>query len=1037
VSCIRNSSREQRLKNFISNCRASTGAIIQISEGEKQKASDSKTNLRKSRFSAQFIAAVLATALAEVALTLLVTSALLQSSHDAEHDFILLKSSAELGAVLESAQFYWDQANRTRLYPNKEDHAVYSQKKSALLCNVENVSSLLSRANITNEVSEKVTKDVSVVDRQVEELYQRKLNGDNTIMKADQWMAKTQGSLRHLIELIANTQSLVIDHPSSFAASRSTASHLIHAALAFNLILALLGFYLIRFFIALPIERLRLRVEHLMEGPETQKVTGAPGQSLLSNELTQLERTFASLAQALSEAGKKRKSFEAIFRTMLWDRVESINNALKVVSLAREQADSVESNDSHRLLSRFKASLKELSLILNSLLALPDERAPYIAVNVRENDVSPVLESSIASVHPLLEIKQVQITENVQHITAFLDPELIQRVITNLLSNAIKFSPKNGTIILEAKDEGASWRLSVKDQGPGIAPSQRKKLFTKFGKLKDTGPQREGTGLGLAICKEIVEAHGGVISCDTGGGGSTFWFSIPKSGRPALTNQTTLTATTNAERQRAQSHTSSSRYFIALLVVSLSAQTILIAFLEIKLHEIEVQDQIFLRQRTRLFSTEKLFGQMIKNRMQVMDGYTAQNEQSMKEAFKHFQSDFALTQKLEKHITAQDEAHNVPDQIKQIVQSEERLANLAQAQSPDEPSDLELIIAYPKAKAALHKLQTACLKLIEVDKQSVSETYNASAWLQRQLSLLLAITLIIDVTVFALAVRYAVILVERVKELTAKAAEFEHGNLPRSTTKESGADDLTWLDARFCTVSAEIDDLNKRRQTQIAAVSHDVRTPINSMMLTLESMKTEAKAGNDRIRNEQYAEIKAILSDIFYKANNFLQLERLENSDISRQKETLAFEEIIEGVIDLTQSKGLISKGRAVYEPVDSENDWIVSGNRELLESMLLQLLLNAARHAGKETPIRLRLHAKKPQFMQLDVISCGTIIEPDAVPQLFERYRDTTINHAAGLGLPLASKIAAVHGGSLELASNYTESVVFRVTMPTAKLQS
>jgi hypothetical protein len=109
------------------------------------------------------------------------------------------------------------------------------------------------------------------------------------------------------------------------------------------------------------------------------------------------------------------------------------------------------------------------------------------------------------------------------------DPWRLRQVMDNLLSNAVKFSPAGGAVRVYAERFGGAWRISVADDGPGIRPEDRARLFQPFTRLsaRPTGGERS-TGLGLAITQRIVEAHGGQIGVDSvPGGGATFWFTLP------------------------------------------------------------------------------------------------------------------------------------------------------------------------------------------------------------------------------------------------------------------------------------------------------------------------------------------------------------------------------------------------------------------------------------------------------------------------------------------------------------------------------
>ncbi|MBE9168231.1 CHASE3 domain-containing protein [Pleurocapsales cyanobacterium LEGE 06147] len=124
--------------------------------------------------------------------------------------------------------------------------------------------------------------------------------------------------------------------------------------------------------------------------------------------------------------------------------------------------------------------------------------------------------------------KQCTITTNISPSlpTVCGDPLEIQRVLQNLLDNAVRVSEPDRPIIIEIVPLDTSRvKVSVRDRGPGIAPSDRERLFHRF--IQGRG-RRGGAGLGLYLCRQIVEAHGGTINVEsTLGEGSVFWFTLP------------------------------------------------------------------------------------------------------------------------------------------------------------------------------------------------------------------------------------------------------------------------------------------------------------------------------------------------------------------------------------------------------------------------------------------------------------------------------------------------------------------------------
>jgi len=110
-----------------------------------------------------------------------------------------------------------------------------------------------------------------------------------------------------------------------------------------------------------------------------------------------------------------------------------------------------------------------------------------------------------------------------------VDRDALAGALLNLLQNAYKYTGVDKRIKLAAREEGRTVALSVTDNGPGISPRDRKRIFERFYRVDNLLTRRtEGSGLGLAIAKRIVEAHGGHISVKSElGKGSCFTLHLP------------------------------------------------------------------------------------------------------------------------------------------------------------------------------------------------------------------------------------------------------------------------------------------------------------------------------------------------------------------------------------------------------------------------------------------------------------------------------------------------------------------------------
>ncbi len=125
--------------------------------------------------------------------------------------------------------------------------------------------------------------------------------------------------------------------------------------------------------------------------------------------------------------------------------------------------------------------------------------------------------------------------------TVLGDRLALAQVLQNLIANALKFrsGPSACVWISAERLHDGMWRMSVADDGIGIDPRHRERVFKMFQRLHDR-EAFEGTGIGLAICRKIVERQGGEIRVDgREGGGSVFSFTIPAVPAPALVDPAT------------------------------------------------------------------------------------------------------------------------------------------------------------------------------------------------------------------------------------------------------------------------------------------------------------------------------------------------------------------------------------------------------------------------------------------------------------------------------------------------------------------
>jgi signal transduction histidine kinase len=174
--------------------------------------------------------------------------------------------------------------------------------------------------------------------------------------------------------------------------------------------------------------------------------------------------------------------------------------------------------------------LARLNQIIDEMLFLSRAEANAISFNLGPHDPTSFLEAFSQDACALCEHHGLQFTWRHEGAgCAIFEEKWIRQVLLNVLSNAIAVSPPAGRIVLVSTVAEGLWRVSLEDQGPGLSPEQRERIFERFVRFNIGVGGERGCGLGLTICRSIIEQHGGLIaaSANPAGNGLTIAFDIP------------------------------------------------------------------------------------------------------------------------------------------------------------------------------------------------------------------------------------------------------------------------------------------------------------------------------------------------------------------------------------------------------------------------------------------------------------------------------------------------------------------------------
>ncbi|MCX5632555.1 MAG: HAMP domain-containing sensor histidine kinase [Phycisphaerae bacterium] len=315
---------------------------------------------------------------------------------------------------------------------------------------------------------------------------------------------------------------------------------------------AIVAFYIIAQRIILsPIRQLRGIVDNVSQGnldvrsgvktkDEFEKLGDAlntmlnnlvEGQEKLRQANKQLDAKITELSESNIELFKANKLKGEFLANMSHEFRTPLNAILGFAEILREKGTE-DAAKSKRYAENIMTSGKSLLNMINDLLELAKAEAGKIELHIEKTNIQELCRGLMAFFSPLTEKQQLKvrltIDENIPLIKT--DAGKVQQILYNLLSNAVKFTPENGKIEIKAflPDE-KTVRISVSDTGPGIAETDKEKIFEKFRQLDGSLTRNQsGTGLGLAISMELAKLLSGTIGLEsTLGEGAAFWLDLP------------------------------------------------------------------------------------------------------------------------------------------------------------------------------------------------------------------------------------------------------------------------------------------------------------------------------------------------------------------------------------------------------------------------------------------------------------------------------------------------------------------------------
>lgn len=233
-------------------------------------------------------------------------------------------------------------------------------------------------------------------------------------------------------------------------------------------------------------------------------------------------------ANALREADRRKNDFIAMLGHELRNPIMAIHAGLQ---LLQRQSDEERKAVFH---ARMEVQAHHLSRLIEDLLDVARIDQGKISLKRERISLQSVIDSAIDTSRPKIEAASHELTVSVPPKPVWLHGDFtrLSQVISNLLTNAAKYTPCKGRIHLSVDSEDDQIRINVADNGIGVSPELKGRIFELFAQSK--GPDdrsRDGLGIGLALVKQLVELHEGTIDLvsEGPGRGSCFTVRLPLS----------------------------------------------------------------------------------------------------------------------------------------------------------------------------------------------------------------------------------------------------------------------------------------------------------------------------------------------------------------------------------------------------------------------------------------------------------------------------------------------------------------------------
>lgn len=249
-------------------------------------------------------------------------------------------------------------------------------------------------------------------------------------------------------------------------------------------------------------------------------------------EVRQIATTFNEMADRTARLEKDRLTFLA---GVAHDLRGPLTPLKLTMSRLHGNGAQPPSEGGTNVLALVERQVERLDRMIGDLLDVTRIQSGELALNREWIDLRSLVARVADLYRPVSEPCRITVVTPPSSVDVFCDPVRVEQVLINLLSNAIKYSPDGGSITLHVGAEEGGAVVRVSDEGVGVPPSERERIFEPFRRGEKTRELVGGVGLGLSASRKIARAHGGTLVAESAARGASFRLTLPPRDRSQAT----------------------------------------------------------------------------------------------------------------------------------------------------------------------------------------------------------------------------------------------------------------------------------------------------------------------------------------------------------------------------------------------------------------------------------------------------------------------------------------------------------------------